>query len=114
MKSMDVARKDDPVRRAVNNLITIWKEDLKIDVPYAATDLRDAAIATDPGGELARPQLRELLLQQAGTTRGDIDGRRLGLWLTSIVGRIHDGHRIERMDVKRGGNRYALVPVRLV
>ena len=100
-KSMDQAREEDPYRRAVNSLITIWRESLKGKVCTAA-DL----VAMAQG----LPELHELLLQQAGTARGDIDVRRLGIWLQSIRGRIHDGHCIELVKASSShGNRYALI-----
>ncbi len=115
VKSMDAVREADPVRNAVCELITNWESDLFIDVGYTASELRKAAIEVDERGHLMRPALRELLLQQAGNPRGEIDTRRLGNWLSGVVGRIHGGHRIElpKKDT-RAGNRYALVPVRLV
>jgi hypothetical protein len=56
------------------------------------------------------PQLRELLVQQAGTPRGDIDARKIGNWLMSIRGRVHDGYCVERVKESKGwGNTYALL-----
>jgi hypothetical protein len=56
------------------------------------------------------PQLRELLVQQAGTPRGEVEPRRLGNWLMSIRGRIHDDHCIELVKENDAhGNKYALV-----
>ena len=48
-------------------------------------------------------------MQQAGTPRGDIDARKVGNWLMSIRGRVHDGHCIERMKESAHGNTYALL-----
>jgi putative DNA primase/helicase len=102
VKSMEQAREEDPIRRAVNTLITIWREHLTLDLGYTAADI--AARAT----ERLPPELHELLMQQAGTARGDIDPRKVGTWLTSIHGRIHKGHHIERMQDQKRGNHYAL------
>ena len=57
----------------------------------------------------ANPQLRELLVQQAGTPRGDIDARKAGNWLMSIRGRVHDGYCVERTKESAHGNTYALL-----
>jgi putative DNA primase/helicase len=103
VKSMEQAREEDPARRAVNNLITIWREHLTLNLGYTAADI--AARAT----ERLPPELYELLLQQAGTSRGDIDARRVGMWLASIRGRIHNGHYIDRKQDKKYGNRYMLL-----
>jgi putative DNA primase/helicase len=115
VKSMDAVREADPVRNAVRDLIMFWKTDLKIGVGYTAVDLRDLANAQYPGGGYERPDLRDLLLLQAGTTRGEIETRRLGNWLMAIRGKIHFDHRVELVkEGTRGGNSYALNPVRLV
>jgi len=108
VKSMDAAREEDPMRRAVNSLITIWRDNLMHDVGYTAATLIDRA--TDRTVErLPTSELHELLLQQAGTPRGDVDTRRLGNWLMSIRGRIHDGYCIELVkESSSHGNRYAL------
>lgn len=106
--SMDEARKEDPARRAVNNLIAIWRDNLMHDVGYTAATL--IVTATERySGDLKQPELHELLLQQAGTPRGDIDARRLGNWLMSIRGRIHDGYCIDLVtESSSHGNRYGL------
>jgi putative DNA primase/helicase len=118
VKSMDEARKEDPARRALNALIAIWETRLPPNVGYTAAELIEKA-SEQRGVESSDhfyehdwtyPQLRELLLQQGGTPRGDIDTRRIGNWLASIRGRIHDGHCIERVKESAGhGNRYALM-----
>jgi putative DNA primase/helicase len=102
VKSMEKIREEDPARRAVNNLISIWREHLTLGVGYTAADIAGRAAERLP------PELYELLLQQAGTPRGDIDARRVGMWLASICGRIHDGCHIERVQGTKHGNRYAL------
>jgi putative DNA primase/helicase len=103
VQSMDAAREEDPVRRAVNSLIDLWRANLTHDVGYTAADLVARA------NERLPPELHELLLQQAGTPRGDIDPRRVGIWLMSIRGRVHDGYCVDRVKASDAkGNRYAL------
>ena len=60
-----------------------------------------------------QPELRELLLQQAGTPRGDIINTKIiGNWLTSVCVRIHNGMRIELVKGSRAhGNKYTLITV---
>ena len=101
VKSMEQAREEDPMRRATNSLIELWR-DLKEPKPsYTAVELITAAGL--------HPELRDLLLQQAGAPRGDIDSRKLGNWLMRIRGLIHNGYRIEMVRESSGhGNRYAL------
>jgi hypothetical protein len=50
-------------------------------------------------------------MQQAGTLRGDLDAKRLGMWLLAIRGQIHHGHRLELMKKSTKGNRYMLKKV---
>jgi putative DNA primase/helicase len=118
--SMEQVREEDPDRRALHGLIELWLEDLQLNIGYRADEISFRAnVLADPisehGEEVEkRPALRELLLQQAGTTRGargEIDNRKLGNWLTSIIGRVHAGHRIERERGTARGHRYALVKV---
>ena len=72
VKSMDKAREEDPTRRAVNTLIDIWRAQLMFDVGYTAALLVQRATDRTQDG-LPTTELYELLLQQAGTPRGDID-----------------------------------------
>jgi putative DNA primase/helicase len=108
VQSMDEAREEDPARRALHNLIDIWHAHLSLDIGYTAAQL--IARATDQ--EIMITELRELLLQQAGTPRGDIDPRRVGTWLRSVRDRVYEGHRIELVKEDAGhGNKYALTRV---
>jgi putative DNA primase/helicase len=123
VQSMEQAREEDPARRALHNLIDIWCMLFPIGVSYTAAQLIARATEcivqgkSDATGKLIRPdvmitELRELLLQQAGTARGDIDARKVGMWLMSIRGRIHKGYFIERVKEDNArGNRYALKQV---
>jgi putative DNA primase/helicase len=109
VKSMDKAREEDPVRQAVNNLINVWRAQLMHGPGYTAAMLIERA--TDRTQDrLPTTDLYELLLQQAGTPRGDINTKTLSHWLKSILGRIHDGYTIKRVkEDDKHGNRYALV-----
>jgi putative DNA primase/helicase len=118
VQSMDRAHEEDPVRRAINTLITLWRKCLKLDVGYTAAELIKKAseqIRRQSADQVYEfdytyPQLRELLVQQAGTPRGEVEPRRLGNWLMSIRGRIHDDHCIELVKENDAhGNKYALV-----
>ena len=106
-KSMDEARKEDPVRRAE----AIWRTQLGAGTTYTAATLTMKAgqQKSYPESGWAYPHLHELLLQQAGTPHGDIDAKRVGNWLTSFRGRVYDGYCIERVKEGRAhGNTYAL------
>jgi hypothetical protein len=92
----------------VNNLINIWRAQLMHGVGYTAAMLIDRA--TDRTEDrLPTTDLYELFLQQAGTPRGDINTKTLGLWLTSILGRVRNGYCIKLLKQSDGhGNRYVL------
>jgi putative DNA primase/helicase len=113
--SMEQVRQEDPDRRALHGLIELWLENLQLNVGYTADEIRFRAnVLADPedGEPEKRPALRQLLLEQAGTPRGEIDNKKLGNWLKSIIGRVYTGHRIELVKESRAkGNRYALVEV---
>jgi hypothetical protein len=122
VKSMEQARDLDPVRNAARALVAVWKAELQSGVSYSAVELieeanekkREATNMIDDKGErvheyvFVRPGLRALLLEQAGTHRGEIDGIKLGKWLGSICKQIHSGHRIEITKESTRGNRYCL------
>jgi putative DNA primase/helicase len=117
--SMEQARQEDPGRRALHTLIELWRDNFALNLPYTASELvfRANELA-NPIGEHGEPEpepqteLRELLLQQAGTPRGDISTKALGNWLMSVHGRVYSGMRIELVKESRAhGNKYALVEV---
>lgn len=108
VKSMEIAREADPIRAAVRNLIGFWIETLKHNVGYSASDLIKH-VDQRRGGDDLYPEFRELLLQQAGTPRGDVDVFKLGRWLQAIRGQIHHGHRLDLVKKSgKHGNRFAL------
>jgi hypothetical protein len=119
VKSMEEIRQEDPGRRALHDLIELWRDYLTLNTPYAASDLvfRANELAnpiSDYGEPEQKPQteLRELLLQQAGTARGDINTKAVGTWLMSVRGRVYAGMRIELAKQSRAhGNKYALVEI---
>ena len=121
MNSQDEARTRDPVRHAAKDLIGFWREHLYVGVGYTAAEViskacetRDTSsdFHTASNREFIRPEFRDFLVTQAGMPRGDIDGRKMGKWLTSIRGQVHDGHRIELMESSgHHGKRYALKKV---
>jgi hypothetical protein len=101
---MDSSRDEDPARSALNTLITLWLAHMQPDVGYTVAQIVARANERRP------PELHELLLQQAGTVRGEIDARQVGFWLTASRGRVHKGYCIERVkEHTRFGHKYALV-----
>jgi hypothetical protein len=113
VNSMDSAREEDPDRIAARGLIALWKEHLSVGDPYTTAAIIGKAneMTTGLGVSFVRSELRDLLNQEAGGTRGEIDNRRLGRWLISIKGQIHDGYRIVQVRGSSHGNRYTLEKV---
>jgi putative DNA primase/helicase len=117
--SMEQARAADPVRSAARTMVALWKDHLKHNVGYSAADLIKAAnnqkCVKDDNGvkeyDWELPELRELLLQQAGTPRGEIEPRKLGNWLVSLRGQVHDGYYIglAKESATKHAKKYALV-----
>jgi hypothetical protein len=116
---MEEARQEDPGRRALHNLIELWRDYLALNTAYTASELvvraNELANPISEPGELeqkAQTELRELLLQQAGTPRGEISTKTLGNWLMSGHGRVYNGMCIKLVkQSSHHGNRYALVEV---
>jgi hypothetical protein len=117
--SMDAARQEDPSRRALHSLIELWRDYLTLNMAYTTSELvcraNELANPISQHGEPQEPlpELRELLLQQAGTQRSEISTKALGNWLTSIRGRVHNGMCIERVtETHSRGNKYALIEIK--
>ena len=118
--SMEEARKEDPGRRALHSLIELWRDYLALNMAYTASELVSRANElADPISEHGEPEqeaqteLRELLLLQAGTPRGEINTKTLGNWLMSVHGRVYAGMCIKLVkQSSHHGNRYALVEVK--
>ena len=117
--SMEEARQEDPGRRALHNLIELWRDYLALNTAYTASELvfraNELANPISKPGEpeqKAETALLELLVQQAGTPRGDINTKTLGNWLMSVHGRVCAGMFIKLVkQSSHHGNRYALVEV---
>ncbi len=113
---MEQARVLDPERAAARELIGYWKQRFGIDAVITAAKLAEKA--NTPGSSrpdrYRYPQLRALLVAQAGSRSGDrIDVSRLGLWLQRIHGRVFDGFRIERQETRKGqANNYVLKAIK--
>jgi hypothetical protein len=114
---MDTLREEDPARIAARRLMALHDE---LPSSFTVAELAQRAermTSTSKGDgfgatyELLYPELRELLIQQAGNFKGNIDTKKLGRWLTSILRQIHEGFRLVLVRESKGhGNRYAIEP----
>jgi hypothetical protein len=117
---MEEARKEDPGQRALHSLIELWRDYLALNMAYTASELVSRANElADPISEHGEPEqeaqteLRELLLLEAGTPRGEINTKTLGNWLMSVHGRVYAGMCIKLVKESRAhGNKYALTEVK--
>ena len=117
VKSMDALRQEDPERVAAHELIALWKISLASGVSYSAAELVRAAEETKVTSVMTtghadwtyvRPELRQLLLNQAGNIKGQIDTKRVGQWLARLRGKVHGSHRIDLVRESSHGTKYLL------
>jgi hypothetical protein len=104
--TMDDIRGADPVRQDRAAVFTAWREELTIDQGYLAAEIAELAEARySYGGALARPKLRAALLAVAEKRgrSGEIDPRRVGIWLKKNENTIVDGFKltVDRGDYQR-------------
>jgi putative DNA primase/helicase len=107
VRSMDDIREEDPVRAAARELYRLWKECLGLSKAYTAAEVIKAA-EKNPN-----PELHDLLAAQAGGFKGEIDVRKVGNWLGSVHGQIHDSLRLLKVKnaTSHRGAKYALKQV---
>jgi putative DNA primase/helicase len=99
--SMETARASDPERVAARELVSRWRTCIGIGEVVSARDI----IAT--AERFAK--FRALLIEQAGTPRGDkIDPVRLGKLLQTQHGRVYDNLRIDVVSHRGRSNGYVL------
>jgi len=110
VKTIDDTRDEDP-ELVLLSAVMIELRKLLGDDMMAAGDIKDAAnereeeLSSNDAGRYRqaayrRPELRQVLIDAAGT-RGEIDGRRLGFFLSRYKGRIISGMKlIAKQDKK--------------
>jgi hypothetical protein len=107
-------REEDPARIATRRMVALHDV---LPPSFTVGELIQLAEKMEANGyrqtyEPAHPELRELLIQQAGNFKGVIDSRKLSRWLGSIRGQIHEGLRLVLVKESEGhGNRYGIEAV---
>jgi putative DNA primase/helicase len=105
--TMEAARGADPVREDRVAVFTAWHDELIIDDQYLAAELAELAAARhDSDQSFVRPALYGALRAVAAPRRsngGQIDARRLGIWLKKNENTIANGHKLvaDRGDTQR-------------
>lgn len=83
LECQTIAKREDPFVKAAEEFVHLWSigDVLKVGVPYRVTEIIKAV-----DDAMANNHLRDLLLSQAGSGRGNvqIDARRLGGWLRTL------------------------------
>jgi putative DNA primase/helicase len=111
VKSMDAARTADPVRAAAYELVARWQQRIGVDESVSVRDIIAIANKTKSSSDApAYPKFRALLIEHAGTMKGDaIDPVRLGKWLRHQHGRVYGALRIDLVQRRGRANEYVLV-----
>jgi len=105
--SMEKTRKADPVAQAIRQLYAQWKKAIGLhERRTSAAVIAAAATAEDE-------EFADLLMRQVGEGKG-VSPKRLGKWLSKISGRIFDELQLQVENDASNGNRYRLVPVRVL
>jgi hypothetical protein len=115
LDSMEQARRDDPNKDAAERLVEQWSQHLGTEHSYKINEIVEKAKETQPGSfdgtadwVRVRPDFYDLLIERVGE-RGNIDIRRLGYWLRSIKGQIHNNFSVVVVsENKAHGHRWKL------
>jgi putative DNA primase/helicase len=104
--TMDDIRGTDPVRQDRAAIFAAWRDELKIDQGYLASEIAEQAEARYSYNQtLVRPKLRAALLAVAEKRgrSGEIEPRRLGIWLNKSENTIAGGLKltVDRGDPNR-------------
>jgi putative DNA primase/helicase len=110
VKSMEAARAADPMRAAAYQLVEDWYELVGLDKVVSVREIIDTANRNkDHSPGYCFPDFRALLIEHAGTPRGDeIDRNRLGTWLRQQHGKVYAGLRIDLVPHRGAANEYVL------
>jgi putative DNA primase/helicase len=108
--SMETARAADPERAAAYELVMRWGKCIGVKKTVSVRDIINRVNETKERSERLRfPKFRALLIDRAGTNKGDeIDPVRLGKWLQKQHGRVYGTYRIDLFVRKGAVNRYVL------
>jgi hypothetical protein len=90
--TMERTRQQDPRREALAAVLDQWSTVLQRR-RVSAKKVIDAATSRDEKGRYRHPEFREVLLAVAGDA-GDVNSRRLGIWLNDIKDKIVGGSRL--------------------
>ena len=87
--SIDTTQAEDSELADLREMIDQWRDELKLDEPYASASIIEAASAAPAG--FNPPVFKQLLLRIAGDKDGNISAKRLGEWLRQNSGRVARG-----------------------
>jgi hypothetical protein len=113
--SVDTTQAEDSELADLREMIDYWRDELKLDEPYASASLVEAA-STAPAGFNA-PVFKHFLMRIAGDKDGNISAKRLGEWLRRNSGDVaigSDGRKywlIRKPHVRDGRAQFCLKEV---
>jgi hypothetical protein len=109
VKTMEVAREEDPELSAIRAVFAHLEEHIGLSSLTTAFEVSEIACAKDPQDkyEFKRPEFRDALLRAAGQ-RGTISTRALGRWLARVSGRIVGNLRLNKTPDPVHGHKYLL------
>ena len=87
--SIDTTQAEDSELADLREMIDQWRDELKLDEPYASASIIEAASAAPAG--FNPPGFKQLLLRIAGDKDGNISAKRFGEWLRRNSGRVARG-----------------------
>ena len=113
---MERAKAQDPELESLANVLYHWYS-LIGDIPVTVSDVIEIAVEQNPsfgaeadGKRFVHDAFREALLVVAGNV-GNIDSRRLGIWLARFRNRIASGNKIISATKASGYGRWQVVRV---
>jgi putative DNA primase/helicase len=111
VKTMERTRAEDPLRAALASILPQWRALLgssRVSVKNVIDKATERPSGSYFGGiDFLHPEFREALLAVAGSG-GNINGMRLGKWLSANNGKVFDDLRIVPDGILEGVARYRL------
>jgi hypothetical protein len=92
---METARAEDPTRVNLRSFVAAWSKLIQPGKRMTAGELKDEA-SKETYGELTadRATLQAVMSAIASNRHGEIEPRKLGLWLGRHKGRVVDGYKL--------------------
>jgi putative DNA primase/helicase len=108
------ARRADPITSQLSNVIAAWRNSVGLNKPITGQALIAMAGRIEPHSRNhVHQDLREALFAIAGEGNNDINGRKLGKWLSKNEKRVINGHKIMQSEGTFSVARWFLAEVKV-